>query len=165
MSSFSVKIGRYSGIISKFVDNCFTYSLTFLLHKLTSFAVWRCYLNSFLKWASTCQTTTMLFIFSVVQWKWPKSCCQVEGYSFYFCRIGFPPLTCLAAFCKIVSCVLIATYSFLLFLEGKIMLFHEALRVDMAVRFMLTLLYGSIRVFFVTKVIVWLAVICMILIW
>lgn len=45
------------------------------------------------------------------------------------------------------------------------MLFHEALRVDMAVRFMLTLLYGSIRVFFVTKVIVWLAVICMILIW
>jgi len=45
------------------------------------------------------------------------------------------------------------------------MLFHEALRVDMALSFMLTLLYRSIRVFFLTKVIVCLVVICIVLIW
>ena len=68
-------------------------------------------------------------------------------------------------FCKILFCVLIAAYFLLLFPEGKFMLFHEALRVDMALSFMLTLLYRSIRVFFLTKVIVCLVVICIVLIW
>lgn len=141
MSSFLVKICCYNGITRKFADNCFKYSLMFLLQRLASFATLpRCYLNSFLKRASTRQTATRLFLFPLLQWKWPKRCCQAEGYSFYFCRIDFLPLTCFAAFCKIVSCVLIATYFLLLALRRKIMLFHEGLRVDMALHFIPILL-------------------------
>lgn len=125
-SSFSVKNCCYNGIISKFADSCFKYSLTFLLHRITPFVTQRCCLNSFLKWASACKADAVLFIFPLVEWKWSKRCQQLEGCWVYFCRIGFRQFTCLAAFCKILSYVLIAA-SFSSFFKGKIMLFREAL--------------------------------------
>lgn len=110
----------------------------------------------------------MIFIFAFVKCKWPKRCCQAEEYSSYCCRTVFPLLSCLAELCKILSSVPLATHFLLPFPEGKITLFHEALRVDMTLCFMLTVLYRSIKRvgfgFFVTKVIVYLAVICVILI-
>lgn len=125
-SSFSVKICCYNGIISKFADSCFKYSLTFLLHRITPFVTRRCCLNSFLKWASAYKADAVLFVFPFVQWKWSKRRQQLEGCWVCFCRIDFPQFTCLAPFCRILSCVLIET-SFSSFFKGKIMLFHEAL--------------------------------------
>lgn len=161
-SSFSVEICCYNGIISKFADSCFKYSLTFLLHRITPFVTRRCCLNSFLKWASACKADAVLFVFPLVQWKWSKRCQQLEGCWVCFYRIDFPQFTCLAPFYRILSCVLVET-SFSSFFKGKNYAVSWSLRVDVVSHFLFTWLYRNSRVLFVTKIFVWLTIICIIL--
>lgn len=124
MSPFSVKICYHNGIISKCVYNHFKLSLTVLLHRGRWFTMWGHFLNLFLKWVSTYQTTVILFIFSLVHCKEHEMCCQVEGFCFCFCRIVLPLLSSIAAFCK-YCCALVATYILLLFLRRKSTFFHR----------------------------------------